>query len=266
MKKSAAKKLENSIKPGTIWQLGDHRLACGDCRDPKLLKKLLGEQKVDLICSDPPYGVSVVESKRNFRTLAKDKDIAGDQLQSDAEYRQFSKEWLEAILPYLAKKNSVYIFNADKMVWSLRDGMVDTGFKVAQLLVWVKQQSVIGRLDYAPQHELIIYGWYGTHKFCHSKDKSVLFCPRPAKSTLHPTTKPINLIRRLVLNSTEIGGAVFDGFLGSGTALLACEQTKRQCFAVEVDLEYCLTVIDRWEKLTNKKSVKIYESTTKKNG
>ncbi len=266
MKKSAARKPENSIRLNTVWQLGDHRLAYGDCRDPKLLERLLGSEKVDLICSDPPYGVAVAESKRSFRTLAKDKDIAGDQLQSDTEYRQFSKEWLEAVLPYLAKKNSVYIFNADKMVWSLRDGMVDAGFKMAQLLVWVKQQSVIGRLDYTPQHELIVYGWHGTHKFRRSKDKSVLFCPRPTKSTLHPTTKPLNLIRRLVLNSAEIGGIVFDGFLGSGTTLLACEQTRRRCFAVEVDSEYCLTAINRWEKLTGRKAAKIYEGKSAENG
>lgn len=251
-------KKQNSLnKFGTIWQLGDHRLAHGDCRDPQLLKKLIGAEKIDLICSDPPYGVAVAESKRNFRTLAKDKDIANDQLQSDDEYSQFSKEWLAAILPYLAKKNSAYVFNADKMIWSLRDAMVDTGFKIAQLLIWVKQQAVIGRLDYAPQHELIVYAWYGTHHFRRSKDKSVLCYPRPSKSKLHPTTKPVGLVRRLILNSTEIGDAVFDGFLGSGTTLLACEQTKRQCFAVEVDYEYCQTVIHRWERMTGQNAKRV---------
>ncbi|MBU6214765.1 site-specific DNA-methyltransferase [Patescibacteria group bacterium] len=257
MKNSPAKKHVSSPKSGIVWQLGEHRLAYGDCRDPQLLKKLIGAEKIDLICSDPPYGVSVAESKRNFRTLSKDRDIANDQLQSDDEYRQFSKAWLAAILPYLAKKNSAYIFNADKMVWSLRDAMADTGFKIAQLLVWVKQQSVIGRLDYAPQHELIVYGWYGTHHFHRSKDKSVLCYPRPNKSKLHPTTKPTGLVRRLVLNSSEIGDTVFDGFLGSGTTLLACEQTKRRCFAVEVDYEYCRTAIRRWERITGQKAKRV---------
>lgn len=218
---------------------------------------LIGIQKVNLICTDPPYGVAVAESKRNFRTLSKDKSIANDHLQSDDEYRQFSRAWLEAIAPHLAKKNSAYIFNADKMVWSLRDGMVDSGFKIAQLLVWMKSQSVIGRLDYAPQHELIVYGWYGTHHFRRSKDKSVLFYPRPNKSKLHPTTKPTGLVRRLVLNSSHIDDVVFDGFLGSGTTLLACEQTKRRCFGVELDPEYCQTIITRWEKLSGKKAKQI---------
>lgn len=221
------------------------------------MKRLLGDERIRLICTDPPYGVAVAESKRGFQSLSKDKNIANDHLQSDTEYHQFSREWLEAMVPFLSKKNSTYVFNADKMVWSLRDGMFDSGFKIAQLLVWVKQQSVIGRLDYAPQHELIVYGWHGTHHFRRSKDKSVLFHPRPNKSNLHPTTKPIGLIRRLILNSSDIGDVVFDGFLGSGTTLLACEQTKRRCFGVELDSEYCATIIKRWEKMTGKKAQRI---------
>lgn len=249
-----ASKPANSIKPGMIWRLGDHRLAYGDCRDQKLLRKLTAGEKIQLICADPPYGVAAVESKRNFQTLSKDKIIFNDHLQSDQEYRAFNHSWLEAVAPLLARRNAVYIFNADKMVWSLREGMIDAEFKVAQLLLWIKSQAVVGRLDYAPQHELILYGWHGTHTFRRSKDKSVFFYPRPSKSALHPTTKPIGLIRRLILNSSKIGDIVYDGFLGSGTTLLACEQTKRRCFAVELDLEYCLTAIQRWEKLTRHKA------------
>jgi DNA modification methylase len=241
----------------TIWQLGDHRLAQGDCRDKELLGRLMGKEKINLICTDPPYGVAAVESKRNFHALSKDKEIANDHIQSDGEYRTFTREWLEAIAPYLASKNSAYVFNADKMVWPLRDGMLDAGFKVAQLLIWIKSQAVIGRLDYAPQHELILYGWRGTHKFHRSKDKSVLFYPRPSKSKLHPSTKPIGLIRRLILNSSEIGDAIYDGFIGSGTTLLACEQTRRRCFAIETDIEYCQTTIRQWEQMSKKKAIRI---------
>jgi DNA modification methylase len=254
MKNSLATKPKSSTR---CWKLGDHRLIQGDSTDPEIVRMVMGVEKANLICTDPPYGVAVAESKRNFRTLSKDKNIANDHLQSDDEYHQFSRAWLDAIAPHLAKKNSSYIFNADKMVWSLRDAMVDAGFKVAQLLLWVKQQSVIGRLDYAPQHELIVYGWFGTHHFRRSKDKSVLFYPRPNKSKLHPTTKPLGLVRRLVLNSTNIGDVVFDGFLGSGTTLLACEQTKRRCFGVELDPEYCQTIIMRWEKMTGLKAERI---------
>ncbi|HEY4497250.1 MAG TPA: DNA methyltransferase [Candidatus Paceibacterota bacterium] len=248
-------KQKNLIKQGAIWQLGEHRLAYGDARDKKLIVRLIGKkEKITLLCCDIPYGVAAVQSKRGFSALSKDKEITNDHLQSDEEYRTFNREWLEAVTPLLARKNAAYIFNADKMVWPLRDGMIDAGFKVAQLLVWVKSQAVIGRLDYAPQHELILYGWYGTHTFRRSKDRSVIFCPRPMRSPFHPTTKPISLIRRLILNSSEIGDGVYDGFLGSGTTLLGCEQTKRKCFAVEIDLEYCFTAINRWEQLTGQKA------------
>ena len=257
MNKLQTLKQKNLPKPGTVWQLGQHRLAFGDCRDQALIKKLAGKEKVNLICCDPPYGVAVVESKRNFKTLLKDKAVSNDHLQTDSEYQTFTKEWLEAVRPHLAAKNSAYIFNADKMIWSLREGLLEAGFKVAQLLIWIKSQAVVGRLDYAPQHELILYGWYGKHNFRRSKDKSVLFCPRPQKSKYHPTTKPLSLIRRLILNSTEIHSVVYDGFLGSGTCLLACVQTKRKCLAVELDLEYCLTVIKRWEQLTGLKAKQI---------
>lgn len=257
MKDLPATEQKKLIKPGAIWQLGTHRLAYGDARDQKLIARLIGREKINLICCDVPYGISAVESEGGFKTFFKNKVIENDHLQSDMEYRTFNRAWLKAVAPFLVKRNSAYIFNADKMVWSLREGMLDAGFKVAQLLVWIKSQAVIGRLDYAPQHELILYGWRGTHEFRRSKDKSVLFYPRPHKSRLHPTTKPIGLIRRLILNSTNIGDVVFDGFLGSGTCLLACEQTKRRCLAVEIDLEYCLTAIRQWERLTGLKAKRL---------
>jgi DNA modification methylase len=135
-----------------------------------------------------------------------------------------------------------------------------TGGKFAQLLIWAKTQAVLGRLDYLPQHELIIYGWFGTHKFHKSKDKSILIYPKPNKSKLHPTMKPVGLLRRLILNSSKVGEIVFDGFLGSGSTLLACEQTKRRCLAVELDYDYCKTTIFRWERLTGQKAKKLEES------
>jgi site-specific DNA-methyltransferase (adenine-specific) len=219
-----------------------------------MVAKLLGDKKIKSVIIDPPYGVAVAESKEGFQTLAKNKAIVNDHLQSDAEYRKFTRDWIEAITPFLERKNSFYIFNSDKMVFALREGMIDAGLKFGQLLIWVKTHAVVGRMDYAPQHELIAYGWHGVHEFLKSKDKSVLVCPKPNKSKMHPTTKPLDLIRRLILNGTRIGDVVYDGFLGSGTTLLACEQTKRICIGVELDPEYCQTIIDRFEKLTGLKA------------
>jgi site-specific DNA-methyltransferase (adenine-specific) len=250
-------KQKNLIKYGNIFKLGSHYLACGDSRDKELVAKLVGQRKIKSIINDVPYGCAVVESKNNFKKLLKDKVIANDHLQSDEEYCKFTQDWLEAIKPHLARKNSLYIFNSDKMIFPLREGLLAAGGKFSQLLIWVKTQAVIGRLDYAPQHELIAYGWIGTHEFNMSKDKSVLIYPRPNKSPLHPTTKPIGLIRRLVLNSTRIGEVVFDGFMGSGTTLLACEQTKRICLGIELEAEYVATTIKQFEQLTNIKHKKI---------
>jgi len=242
--------LQNSIKQGTIFKLGDHLLLCGDVTDKTQIAKLLQNHKIKSVITDPPFGIAVTESKEGFQTLSKNKSILNDHIQSDEEYKTFSNKWISSITPHLERKNSFYIFNADKMIFALREAMQESNVKFGQLLIWVKTHAVIGRMDYAPQHELIAYGWFGVHEFVKAKDKSVLVCPRPNKSSMHPTTKPLDLIRRLILNSTRIGDVVFDGFLGSGTTLLACEQTKRVCIGVEIDPEYCKTIIDRYEKLT----------------
>ena len=244
------KKSSNSIKYGDAFRLGDNLLLCADCRDKEMVAKLIGTQKIKAVICDPPYGVAVTESKQNFQPLSKNKVIANDHIQSDEEYRKFTRDWIEAVKPYLERKNIFYIFNSDKMIFALREGMLEAGLKFAQLLIWVKTHAVIGRMDYAPQHELIAYGWYGVHEFLKSKDKSVLVCPKPNKSKMHPTTKPLDLIRRLVLNSTRIGDVVYEPFLGAGTTLLVCQQTKRKCIAIEQDFEYCRTSIERWKLLT----------------
>lgn len=248
------KKSKNSIKYGEVFRLGNHLLLCADSRNKDMVAKIIGKNKIKAVLIDPPYGVAVTESKQGFQTLAKNKVIVNDHLQSDAEYRKFTRDWIEAVTPFLERKNSFYIFNSDKMVFALREGMMEAGVKFGQLLIWVKTHAVVGRMDYAPQHELIAYGWYGVHEFLKSKDKSVLVCPKPNKSKMHPTTKPLDLMRRLILNATRIGDVVYDGFLGSGTTLLACEQTKRVCIGVELDPEYCQTIIDRFEKLTGLKA------------
>lgn len=246
-----------SIKPGDILQLGNHTLGCGSSMDTDFVKRVIGNQSINCIQTDPPYGVSVVESALNPTSH---KKIANDHIQSDGEYVRFSRKWLEAVKPHLAKKNSVYIFNSDKMIFALRQAMELSGFKLAQLLVWVKQQPVIGRLDYLPMHELIAYGWYGTHKFYKAKDKSVIAYPKPQKSKWHPTTKPVGLIRRLILNSTAIDDVVYDPFLGSGTTLLASHQTLRRCIGIELDPEYCKLIVESWEKLSGLQATNRKES------
>ena len=237
-----------------IYQLGLHRLACGSSNDPELVKQLMADDKIALILTDPPYGVSYVENKLNPSKHGSDKVIANDNIADEADYEAFTKAWLEAVKPHMARKNSLYIFNSDKMLLPTIQALKATNGKFTQLLVWAKTQAVVGRMDYLPQHELIIYGWYGTHTFHKSKDKSILVYPKPSVSKLHPTMKPVGLLRRLILNSSSVGDVVFDGFGGSGSTLMACEQTKRQCMMVELDPDYCQVIIKRWEKLTGQKA------------
>lgn len=212
-----------------------------------------------MILTDPPYGVAYVENKQHFKETIGCKikcpnEIKGDQLQTDEEYALFTKEWLEVAKKHMSSYNTAYIFNSDLMICALRTGMKQAGWYYSQMIIWVKNNVVVGRKDYLPQHELIIYGWQGRHKLERSKDKSIIFYPKPARSALHPTMKPVGLLRRLILNSTKIGYTVYDPFGGSGSTLMACEHTSRKCIMVEMDEKYCDTIIQRWEKLTNKKA------------
>jgi DNA modification methylase len=252
------KKQKNLIKPGDLFQLGSHFLLCGDAKDKEMINKLVGKNKIKAIISDPPYSINYVASKKGFKQkIAKPKNIIGDQFQSEDDYRKFTKNWLDCVIPHLEKKNSIYIFNCDKMIFALKQGMENAGLYFSQLLVWIKSHSVVGRKDYLPQHELIAYGWKGRHEFRKGKDKSVLFAPKPNRSTLHPTMKPIPLLRKIILNCTNIGEFVYDPFGGSGSLLIAAEQTKRKCLMAELDPEYCQTIINRFEKLSGIKSKKL---------
>ncbi|HLC76558.1 MAG TPA: site-specific DNA-methyltransferase [Candidatus Peribacterales bacterium] len=247
-----------AIRPGDIFQLGEHLLLCGDCRDAGMIAKFIGSRKIALVLTDPPYGIAYVEGKANFlKGKVKHMPIANDHLQSDESYRMFTRSWLEAVRPFLTRMNAAYIFGSDKMLFALRDGMADAGWRFGQLLIWIKQAAVLGRLDYLPMHELICYGWHGVHEFRKAKDKSVLFHPKPTKSVAHATMKPVGLLRRLILNSSRIGDIIYDPFVGSGSTLLAAEQTRRRCLAVEIAPGHCRTTIERFTKLTGIESKKI---------
>jgi len=252
-------KSKTTMKAGDIYQLGEHRLAIGDSTDRDLVDKLMGEEKARLICTDPPYGVDYVASKKDLVQIGKQDsvDIANDGYQSDDEYVMFTQAWLKVIKPHLASYNSFYIFNSDLMYSALREGIIKTGFYYSQMIIWLKNTIVMGRKDYLPQHELIAYGWFKRHKFERSKGKSVMAYPKPAKSKLHPTMKPVGLLRQLIQNSTKKGEIVYEPFTGSGSTLIACEHLKRKCYGIEMNIDYVKTIIARWEKLTGKKAKKL---------
>ena len=251
------KKQNLLVNQNDIFKLGDHVLACGNCLDVALVDKAVEGRKIKLIFSDAPYGVSYVENKESFgRTVSVNRAIENDNISSPGDYEEFTISWLEPIKKHLTRKNGFYMFNGDKMLLSVLKALEKLDFTFSQLLIWVKSQPIMGRKDFAPQHELVLFGWFGVHEFMKSKDRSVLFHPKPHSNKLHPTMKPISLLRRLILNSTRVGDIIYDPFLGSGSTIIACEHTKRKCIGIEIDPEYCKIIIQRWEKLTGGKAEK----------
>jgi len=250
--------MSRTIQIGDIWTISDHVIGCGNAIDAAFVNRLVGRRKIRAILSDPPYGVAYVEGKKDLSTLSSEsKPIIGDHLQSDEEYALFTKKWLESAKPHLESYNACYIFNGDVMYPALRRGMHDAGFHYSQMIIWVKNAAVIGRKDYLPMFELVAYGWHGRHKMERTKAKSVLFHPKPAASKLHPTQKPVGLLRKLIPNSTRIGEYVYDPFLGSGSTAVACEHLGRRCIGMDLDPAYVETTLARLEKLTALKAEKI---------
>jgi DNA modification methylase len=246
-----------------IYKLGEHVIAQGDSTDPEFVSRVMSGVSVRAVVADPPYAVAYVENKDwvglrgpGMEGAVKGrKKIAGDQLQTEEEYSAWTERWIEPIKKHLADYNSYYIFNGDAMICALRDALKKQDGYHSQTLIWVKNSTVLGRKDYAPQHELIEYGWFGRHKFERGHGKTVLFCPKPTKAKLHPTMKPVELLRKLIANSTKTGEWVYDPFLGSGSTLIACEHLGRRCLGIELDEGYVRTAVARWEKLTGLKAV-----------
>jgi DNA modification methylase len=247
------------INKGDIFQVGNHVIGCGDSTDREFVKKVIATNKIRTILCDPPYGVAYVENKKGFAKLGvkDEKIIEGDHLQSEDEYEDFTRRYLGAAIPYLKEYNAVYIFNADPMFPSLRSGMKSAGFYYSQMIIWLKNQPVMSRKDYLSQYELIAYGWFGKHKMERSKSKNILYYPRPSKSKLHPTQKPVGLLRRIIPDSTKVGDIIYDPFLGSGSTAVACEHLGRKCIGIELDEAYVQTVLARLEKLTGAKALKM---------
>lgn len=241
-----------TVNNGDIFQIGKHIIGCGSSLDSSFVSQVIGNKKIRAVITDPPYGVDY-----GANTKQEVKKITNDQLQTDTEYIEFTKNWLTPILPHLDTYNTFHIFNADTKFLALQQGIIAVGIYFSQMLVWIKNQPVMGRKDYLSQFEVIAYGWYGKHKLERSKGKSILYYPKPKKSKLHPTQKPVGLIRKIIPNVTKFGDYVYDCFLGSGSTAVACEHLGRGCIGIELDPEYVETILLRLEKLTGKVREKV---------
>lgn len=247
------KKVKSRVKRGDIWQLGRHRLMCGDSTNSKDIEKLMGGAEVDLFLTDPPYGVDYVGKTED------ELKIQNDSFSSDDEFFNFLRNAFIVADKVMKPGGSYYIFYADSTVTIFRKACEVIG-AVRQCLIWVKNCMVMGRRDYQWRHEPCLYGWKdgAAHKWYAGREETTcLFFDRPVRNLEHPTMKPIKLFAYLISNSTKEADKVLDLFGGSGTTLIACEELRRDCYMMEIDPHYCDVIIDRWEQFAGKKAKKL---------
>lgn len=243
--------VETRCKPGDIWQLGDHRLMCGDSTVITDVEKLMNGEKADCFLTDPPYNVAYEGKSKKRLTIQNDK-------QDDENFRQFLRDAFSCAYAVLKEGAGYYVWHSDSEELNFRLALLEVGFLTKQTLIWVKNSFVLGRQDYQWKHEPCIYGWKegAAHNwYSDRKQTTILEFDRPQKSEEHPTMKPIALFAYQLQNSTPRGGLVLDLFGGSGTSIIACEQTGRKCNTMELDAHYCDVIIKRWENLTGKEAV-----------
>ena len=248
---------EPKSKYGQVYQLGNHRLMCGDSTKKEDVDKLLNGVKADLLFTDPPYNVSMESKSKDVLKSDNYSHIENDDLSED-EFKMFLQSVFTNANDSLKDDSSYYVFSCQGGDSELMMMMRECGIRCRHQIIWVKDAPVfsMGRLDYDYKHEPILYGWKKKHNFYRNgqQDKSVWEFKRTANK-LHPTMKPVELIVNALMNSTKKGNIVLDLFGGSGSTLMACEQTERINYSMEFDPHYVDVIIQRWENFTGKKAV-----------
>lgn len=242
---------EPITKLGDIWQLGRHRLMCGDSTSIEDVEKLMRGQLADMLLTDPPYNVAY-EGKTKDRLT-----IKNDSMDNDS-FRQFLRDAFSSADAVMKQGAVFYIWHADSEGYNFRGACFDIGWKVRQCLIWNKNSMVMGRQDYQWKHEPCLYGWKegASHLWASDrKQTTVIDYQRPTKAEIHPTMKPVGLFDYQIKNNTKGGDIVLDLFNGSGTTIMACEQNGRVARCMELDPRYVDACVKRWEKFTGEKAV-----------
>ena len=254
------------VQPGDLWELGKHRLLCGDATDPASWERLMQGQKAHAIITDPPYGINYLGgraaqeeriSSRRRGAEGREGDAYWDDL-TDEQYRTLLTSSLGLAHQHSDSKAPLYLWHASSHLRDVLDCMRETGWQERNLLVWVKNNGA-GALfaQYKHWYEPCFYAfkrgktprWYGP-----SNERTVWEYDKPSVNDLHPTMKPVPLIERSILNSTSRRQLVVDCFLGSGTAIIAAQRTGRVCCGMERDARYCDVIVARWEALTDQEA------------
>lgn len=224
---------------GDMWLLGRHRLICGDSTAPEVYQVLMNGQKANLIVTDPPYNV-------NYSSQA--GSIKNDNMK-DQEFYNFLFQAFSNMAAYVERDASIYVFHADTEGYNFRKAFKDAGFYLSGVCIWAKQSLVLGRSPYQWKHEPILFGWLkgGKHNWYSDRKQSTIWnFDRPSKNGLHPTMKPVSLCAYPIQNSSMSNCIVLDPFGGSGSTLIACEQTNRICHTIELDEKYADVIVKRY--------------------
>ena len=226
-------------KAGDIWQLGRHRLICGDSTKAETYELLMGTTKANLVITDPPYNVNYEGSAGK---------IKNDNMADDAFYNFLLNAYTQ-MHSAMADDASIYVFHADTEGLNFRRAFADAGFYLSGCCIWKKQSLVLGRSPYQWQHEPCLYGWKknGKHQwYTGRKETTIWEFDKPKKNGDHPTMKPIPLLAYPIENSSLSNSVVLDPFGGSGSTLIACEQTDRICYTIELDEKFCDVIVKRY--------------------
>jgi DNA modification methylase len=230
-------------KSGDLWLLGKHRLVCGDSTIPDTFDLLMDGKLANLVVTDPPYNV-------NYKGSA--GKIKNDNMTDESFYR-FLLNAFTLTEKAMAKDASIYIFHADTEGLNFRKAFADAGFYLSGTCIWKKQSLVLGRSPYQWRHEPILFGWKksGKHTWYSDRKQSTIWeFDKPRKNTDHPTKKPVPLMAYPIMNSSMTGCIVLDPFGGSGSTLIACEQTDRVCHTAELDEKFCDVIVKRYIEQT----------------
>ncbi|URJ59031.1 DNA modification methylase [Paenibacillus polymyxa] len=229
-------------RKGDIWLLGKHRLMCGDSTNQQDIAKLMDGKKAQLIVTDPPYNVDYTGKTKDALKIENDK-------MDDDQFYDFLLAAYTQMFEVADDGASIYVFHADSEGLNFRKAFIEAGFKLAQCCIWAKQAMVMGRQDYHWMHEPVLYGWKPTsgHYWNSDRKQTTLWqFDRPFRNEYHPTMKPIPLISYPIKNSSKLGDIVFDPFGGSGSTLIACEDTDRICYMGELDPKYVDVIVSRY--------------------
>ena len=238
---------------GDLYEIGQHRLLCGDSTQTDTFEKLMNGEFADMVITDPPYNVAYEGKTKDALT------IENDSMGNDDFYK-FLYDFYSALTTAVKKGGAIYVWHASSEVINFGKAMVDAGWLLKQQLIWVKNTMVMGRQDYQWKHEPCLYGWLkgDSHKwYSDRKQTTVIEFDKPSRNGEHPTMKPIGLFGYQIENSSKVGDLVIDAFGGSGTTMVACEQLKRKARLIEFDPKYCDVIVKRMITLDPKLTIKL---------